>query len=276
MAFVRGDTVCDKSSAVLTGYLRKEGANVRSWKLRYFTLLSGGVVLYFLSPDAQHPLGGFCLAPDCCIVGTSGVLRISSFKSLTATKGKLAATCGRVFCLKGDVGDLQAWEVALHNSIEQSTHELALAPPCAPPPFQSYSQDQTVVAAASGLSLWAQRSLQDNDYFKRVHLEKLRRLLLHDDIVVVVDWVALDRQGVDNVGALVYNTVLGRLADGVSVQTKKTREAIMTAWTRPILRFEARCEGLGVSIQGGEMVVTFDIERPGNVGSDLEKLFGSE
>ena len=106
-------------------------------------------------------------------------------------------------------------------------------------------------------------------------MEKLRRLLLHhDDLVLVIDWVALDRQNVDNVGALVYNTALGCLADRISVQTKKTREAIVAAWTSPILRFEVRPDAQGVSVENGELVVRFSIDKASEVGSDLEHAFG--
>ncbi len=104
----------------------------------------------------------------------------------------------------------------------------------------------------------------------------MRRVLLHhDDLILVIDWVALDRQGVENVGALVYNTVLGSLADRISAQGKKTREAIVAAWTSPILRFELSRDEQGVSVDRGELVVRFQIDRASEVGSDVEKKFGS-
>jgi hypothetical protein len=114
-----------------------------------------------------------------------------------------------------------------------------------------------------------------SEYFKRLHLEKLRRVLLHhDDLVLVVDWVSLDRQNVENVGALVYNTVLGSLADRISVQAKRTREEIVAAWTRPILRFELCRDEQGVSIESGELVVRFQIATAAEAGADVEKKFG--
>jgi hypothetical protein len=107
-------------------------------------------------------------------------------------------------------------------------------------------------------------------------LEKLRRVLLHhDDLVLVVDWVALDRQNVENVGALVYNTVLGSLADRISVQSKRTREAIVAAWTSPILRFELSRDAQGVSVENGELVVRFQIDKAAEVGADVKEKFGN-
>jgi hypothetical protein len=284
LSFLSGETVCDKSCAILSGFLRKEGANVRSWKLRFFCLLSGGVVLYFKSPEAERPLGGFCLGPDAEVSGGGGVLKIASARSCTAAQ---APTAGRVFSLKGEVGDLQAWEVALHNC---TTDQIAVNAP----PFLAYNVADAApaVAAPSGLSLSAQRSMQDklrhisfrflflksnSEYFKRLHLEKLRRVLLHhDDLVLVVDWVALDRQNVENVGALVYNTVLGSLADRISVQAKRTREAIVAAWSSPILRFELCRDEQGVSIENGELLVRFQIDKAAEAGADVEKKFGGE
>ncbi len=166
LSFLSGETVCDKSCAVLSGFLRKEGANVRSWKLRFFCLLSGGVVLYFKSPEAERPLGGFCLGPASEVSGGGGLLRIASARSCTLAKGaKLAPTAGRVFCLKGEVSDLQAWEVALHNCASDQTHAAAVNAP----PFEAYSAADAVVVGAtasgalapSGLSLSSQRSMQD-------------------------------------------------------------------------------------------------------------------
>ncbi len=134
VSFCKGTIVCDKSNAILKSYLRKEGKKMKSWKLRLFVLLSGGVVLYFRTPESERPKGGFVLGTSSSgkkkdgtilfflffsfifkVARANGVLSIGSVKSYSDS----ALDCGRVFQLRAEPQELQSWEIAIQNAVSE-------------------------------------------------------------------------------------------------------------------------------------------------------------
>jgi hypothetical protein len=101
-------------------------------------------------------------------------------------------------------------------------------------------------------------------------LEKIRRLLFIDDILIGIEWMSVD--SVENVGFVIYNKILGQLADGFSKCDKKSRETIASRWETPILRFNVIKGGESVDFIDGELVVSFDVDRI----NDVDNVFSRQ
>lgn len=287
VSILRGKVILDaKAAAVRVGELKKEGKKVRSWKRRFF-VLSDGLLLYYRSEagwaGGEKPLGGMVLV-DCQLSRSGEALTLRAGRSCTLGKEE---SRGRVFLLKGAEEELQAWERALADVLENealsragSRGVLAESPDAvSPPPFLP-SQMLPPVSPSSGshtgLSLSAQRSIHENEFYKTLNLEKIGRLLFLEDILLVIDWISLD--SVDNIGFIVYNQILGMLADSVARCSLLARQNMANLWQKPVIRFNILSgpdDTESIDILDGEMIIGFRIGHEKQVGAIcLETKFG--
>ena len=189
----------------------------------------------------------------------------------------------RVFALRGDADELQGWAAALGDVLENEGGQTASPEVVRAPPFKAFDVASGQAAAQTGLSLSGQRSIQENEFYKNLNLDKICRLLFLDDVLLAIDWIGLD--GVENIGFVVYNQVLGQLADALGRCDKSVRESISSQWEKPLLRLNVikedspaadAKEGEKVDMVDGELVVAFKVSNVRQIGGNLMERFGGK
>ena len=291
LLLLRGQTAIEDRLTVLrAGSLKKEGKKFpRTWKRRYFVLTEDGLLLYFSTMAAwdasDKPLGGLVVDAS-SELSLTDILTVKASRSCTLGKEECR---DRIFLLKGDDMELHGWLTVLKQLAEVGNAEISenggsgAAEMLCPPPFKAFDTPPSQPAAQTGLSMSAQRSIQENEFYKLLNLDKMCRLLMVDDIALAVDWLGLD--GVDNMGFVVYNQVLGQLVDALNKCDKNIREAIARQWEKPLLCFRRVEDNENdeendddVVIENGELVVLFRVGQSESdariVGKRLAQTFG--